>query len=149
MPDKPGIHAAAGPPPLVLHIPGEPGAVRAALRQILGTPALAGLGAEGRGTVELVLAEVLNNIVEHAYGAGGGTIEIVLRPGPAGLDCRIADAGGPMPGGALPPGLPPDLTPGGDLPEGGFGWHLIRSLTTGLAYRREGGRNLISFHLIL
>ena len=32
-----------------------------------------------------------------------------------------------------------------DLPEGGFGWYLIRTLTTDLTYLREGICNTLSF----
>jgi serine/threonine-protein kinase RsbW len=34
-----------------------------------------------------------------------------------------------------------------NLPEGGFGWFLIRALSRDLDYRRVGGRNLLSFRL--
>ena len=34
-----------------------------------------------------------------------------------------------------------------DLPEGGFGWHVIRTLSKDLHYRRENGRNQLSFRL--
>ena len=32
-----------------------------------------------------------------------------------------------------------------DLPEGGFGWFLIRSLTRDLTYLREDGYNMLCF----
>ena len=34
-----------------------------------------------------------------------------------------------------------------ELPEGGFGWDLIRQLTTGLAYARVEGRNELTFRM--
>jgi serine/threonine-protein kinase RsbW len=78
--------------------------------------------------VELVLAEVLNNVAEHAYAGGSGPVEVGLAPRPCGIACRIVDSGLAMPNGQLPRGTCHRSTPG-DLPEGGFGWHLIRSLT--------------------
>lgn len=130
---------------LCLVIAAQPDAVSLALQRVMRAPELAGLNADGRGTAELVLAEVLNNVVEHAYACYPGEIELRLIVAPACLHCRIIDSGLPMPEERLPPGGPPDL--GGDLPEGGFGWGLIRALTTGLEYRRLAGRNHLQFSL--
>jgi serine/threonine-protein kinase RsbW len=49
-----------------------------------------------------------------------------------------------MPNGKLPEGGLPDVGPP-DFPEGGFGWHLIRSLTADLTYARSAGQNRLSF----
>jgi serine/threonine-protein kinase RsbW len=99
---------------------------------------------DDRGTVELVLAEVLNNVAEHAYAGGSGPVEVGLCATPLGLACRIVDRGLAMPGGKLPDGGLPDVAPP-DFPEGGFGWHLIRSLTADLTYARSAGQNRLSF----
>ncbi|TMV61115.1 ATP-binding protein, partial [Thioclava sp. BHET1] len=45
--------------------------------------------------VELVLAEVLNNISEHAYPAGPGVVELLVRRDKAALECRVRDWGRP------------------------------------------------------
>ena len=100
-------------------------------------------------TWELVLAELLNNIVEHAY-AGQDRAEIVywLHFRPCGLQGRVTDHGRPMPGLALPRGEAAALEVAQDaLPEGGFGWNLIRRLARDLDYRREGGMNRLDFTL--
>ncbi len=97
---------------------------------------------------ELVLAEVLNNIVEHALaGQPDGRIDIdISAAAPSGLTCCIRDNGRAMPGGVLPSGDLPDICVDlRDMPEGGFGWHLIRSLTSDLTYRRSAGGNALSF----
>lgn len=130
-----------------LTIPGRPTAVRDGLRALLDTLLLRSLPEDGRGTAEIVLAEALNNIVEHAYTNHDGEIEISLQLRYNELLCRIADTGLPMPGGKLPDGVLPPLGAFEDLPEGGFGWYLIRSLTRDLTYSRADGRNLLSFRL--
>lgn len=99
-------------------------------------------------TIELVLAEVLNNIVEHAYSDGVGLITLDLRRAHGRLCCLLRDEGHPMPAGRLPPGFAPTLASArADLPEGGFGWFLIRSLTRDLRYDREPGCNRLSFSI--
>ncbi len=128
-------------------IPGDSFAVREGLKALFDTIVLRNLPEDGRGTAEIVLAEALNNIVEHAYANHPGDIEITLHLRPHELICRITDTGLPMPDDQLPEGKLAAITPDGELPEGGFGWFLIRSLSQDLHYRREGGRNLLSFRL--
>lgn len=125
-------------------IASDPASVREGLRRALTEVPLSRLTGEDRGTAEIVLAEVLNNIVEHAYASSTGDIRLILSLGPGNLVCRIEDEGRPMPGGTLPAGTLPDPS---DLPEGGFGWHLIRVLSQGLTYDRVGGVNRLSFML--
>jgi len=130
-----------------LTIPADPAAVRDRLIRLVAAPPLADLDPDHRGTVELVLAEVLNNVAEHAYATGQGDVSVTLCREPQGLHCLIVDSGAPMPDGVLPPGRLPaavdvDLA---DLPEGGFGWHLIHNLTQGLHYARQDGQNRLSF----
>ncbi|MDZ4394423.1 ATP-binding protein [Cypionkella sp.] len=130
-----------------LTIPGHQTAVRDGLRALLDTLLLRSLPEDGRGTAEIVLAEALNNIVEHAYAHHDGEIEISLQLRRNELLCKISDTGVPMPGGQLPAGVLAPHVDCADLPEGGFGWHLIRRLSKDLDYRREDGRNLLSFRL--
>jgi serine/threonine-protein kinase RsbW len=96
---------------------------------------------------ELVLAEVLNNIVEHAFaGQPDGRIDIDITAAQSGVTCCIQDNGRAMPGEVLPGGNLPDIRVAvPDLPEGGFGWHLIRSLTSDLTYARTGDGNSLRF----
>jgi len=122
--------------------------VRDSLAQMLATPPLCDLPASMRGMAELVLAEVLNNVAEHAYPAGPGPVTVTLTPVAGGTQCLIVDQGLAMPGGRVPVGdLPSATTDVGDLPEGGFGWHLIHSLTRDLTYQRTGACNRLSFLL--
>lgn len=105
---------------------------------------------EERSTVELVLAEALNNIVEHAHPAVAceGPIRIKGRHLRDGLHIHIVDEGLAMPDGQTPLGLPPrvdvDLL---DLPEGGFGWFLIKDLAKDVAYARINGENRLQLRV--
>jgi serine/threonine-protein kinase RsbW len=140
------MRARQGCDVLRLVIPGTPLAVREALRRVFAAPLLCALDEDARGTAELVLAEVLNNVVEHAYAGAPGEIDLRLGLRPGSLMCMVRDRGRPMPGGRLPGGVPPVIRPD-DPPEGGFGWHLIRSLSQDLRYRRAGGRNHLRFRV--
>lgn len=124
---------------ICLRLEGTSAEVRAALSRLMAQPRLAG-DTDFRQRLEIVLAEVLNNIVEHAYPTVPGRIDLQLAACAAGMICRIADQGLPMPGLEAPLGLSPSLG-GADLPEGGFGWFLIRSLCTELQYRRNAEGN--------
>ncbi len=126
----------------------SPPAVRDSLAQMLAAQPLRDLSPDGRGTAELVLAEVLNNIAEHSYPVAPGPVSVTLTPVDGGTQCLVVDQGVPMPGGHLPEGhLPSADTALEDLPEGGFGWHLIYSLTQDMAYVRIHGSNRLSFLL--
>ncbi|AUH65321.1 ATP-binding protein [Paracoccus zhejiangensis] len=112
------------------------------------------------GRLELVLAEVLNNVAEHGPGAADSSedsgSEAGHRAAPlihlcivrlAGmLSCAVTDDGISLPAGCL---LPPDAPAISeiDLPEGGFGWFLIHDLTQELYYYREERRNFLAFRV--
>lgn len=121
--------------------------VRAALLDLFAARPLGHLPDVERDAAELVLAEVLNNIVEHADVPTQGTIELTIRPSRHGLDCTVVDGGAPMPGDGPPAERMPNLSATRDPPEGGFGWPLIRLLASDLAYRRIGDRNELTFRL--
>lgn len=127
----------------------DPLSVRAALRTILARFIRQMTGDEA-GTLEIVLAEVFNNIVKHGYGdSGKGTITIALSRDPRGLSCLISDEGIALPDRCLSGiGDHPRPVPG-NLPEGGFGWFLIRDLVQDLQYCRLEGRNELFFRLPL
>lgn len=128
-------------------IPSDPMAVRQALCALFDRLMAGRMSADARDTAQIVLAEALNNIVEHAYAQSPGEIEVTIELCRGGLTCRIMDAGLPLPGGALPDGQIAPLCAEDDLPEGGFGWHLIRTLSEDLHYRREGERNFLTFRI--
>ncbi len=96
------------------------------------------LAADHRDCVLLVLAEVLNNVAEHAYGGAVGPVLVTVRQGGDGVLARIIDRGGAAPpleqdGGPDPAGLP----------EGGFGLGLIRGLARDICQLRRFGCNVL------
>lgn len=106
---------------------------------------------EERGTVELVLAEVLNNVAEHAYEESGeGRIELDMKYVPGGITIQLQDFGKPMPDGQTPLGMPANLNVEvEDLPEGGFGWFLIGELAKDMVYERVNDANHLRFRMTL
>lgn len=136
---------------LRLVFPGDETSVRSALKTAMGALRTMQFGPQFRGVVEIVLAEALNNVVEHAYTEHGrGVIEIEVDRLETALAFRIIDDGLPMPKGRLPQGTPQDLdVPPDELPEGGFGWFLIRELTERLDYQRLANRNVLTFRIPL
>lgn len=98
------------------------------------------------GEVQIALAEAVNNVVEHAYaGRTPGDVRIRCNLDNDQLWISIWDAGLPLPDNRLPPGSPADVSgPIEDLPEGGFGWFLIRELTSDIQYQRTNGSNELS-----
>lgn len=102
--------------------------------------------ADTMGRLELVLAEVMNNVAEHACapGATPGLMHLCVVMHDSGLSCAITDHGNQLPPDCLRPRGLPAMDPL-DLPEGGFGWFLIQGLTHSLCYYREDHRNCLAF----
>lgn len=129
-----------------LSFPATLGAVADALAHVDSRLGDMCVGPDLRGDVAIALGEVLNNVAEHAC-AGLAGARVTLRGGLSGQELwvEICDPGRPFPGGGLPAGQAVDLSlPVDALPEGGFGWFLIRSLTSGLEYRRQNGLNRLT-----
>lgn len=125
------------------------------VRRLLGRvmPMLAdwGLSLDDCTTSEIVLAETLNNIAEHAFPTQDeAVISLHLRADDRALYIAIQEAGLPMPGLTAPQGQPPDPhVPRADLPEGGFGWFLIRAQTSALTYHRRASGNHLAYSIRL
>ncbi len=134
-------------PDLRLAFFGTPLSVRRALARV--REACAELGEADSGTVELALAEALNNVVEHAYSdRETGPVNLRLHHDGDAIRVVLRDHGAPMPVDGLPSGIPGDLPDSlFDLPEGGFGWLIIRDLAQDFAYRREGRVNTLTFRI--
>ena len=125
-------------------------AIRGALSVIRENLAPLALPREELCIVELIVAEVLNNIVDHAFDdhPHPGSIRIHGSYGPDGLKFRFTDLGKPMPRSALRASQ--DAIPCVDpltLPEGGFGMGLIKRLTDNLDYSRTGALNCLTMRI--
>lgn len=143
--------ACADPATLRTEVHGTPEGVRDALIELRACPQLQDVPADQVRSVELVVAEALNNIVEHALkDTSAPTIHLAMAKTDQDIAFEICDAGAPMPGHKLPPGTLPDIgTDVAGYPEGGFGWHLIKKLTVQLRYVRLPDENRLSFRFPL
>ena len=123
--------------------------MREALVQLRQRLAALELSVDDLGSVEVVLGEVLNNIVEHAYGPeADGLVLMSCMPNGHVLRFCVEDEGVAFPQERLPTGeLPSFDGPLETLPEGGFGWYLVRHLAVDLDYRRKGTRNVLAFSI--
>ncbi|GAB5449396.1 ATP-binding protein [Gymnodinialimonas sp.] len=122
--------------------------VREALDQTRAATQAAQIDTATCDTSQIILGEVLNNVVEHAYRfEEGHPIELSIWLTDAGLWCKIHDQGAPMPNGVPPAGVSAaiDATDRDALPEGGFGWAMVRELTQELQYFRVDGCNALLF----
>lgn len=134
---------------LEMVIPNDPFAVRDALQKISRTLHEIPVSGEFQSTSQIVLAEALNNIVEHAYETvGSGQIGLVLRQRDQDIQVELRDQGRPMPSRIIPTAENPRRGPAPEtLPEGGFGWKIISDLVQDMNYRRESGNNILNFRL--
>lgn len=123
--------------------------VRATLQKLMAALGDFDLSRDAAHKVELVLAEVLNNVVKHSYADNDdGLIELRISRGDGMLACDVSDQGAGIPGDPPFALKIPDLdcSPA-DLPEGGFGWALIGELAENLRYSRCDGCNHLTFCL--
>ena len=99
------------------------------------------------GEIELVLAEVLNNISEHG-GRESLTHSISLKWHRSdGLCINVIDEGRCIPTGTITNAQMPDLdTEIDDLPEGGFGWALVDILCSKVRSKRHGSFNTLRLY---
>lgn len=136
---------------LDLCLSSEPSSIRMALARLIRRLAYQEIAPEALGKVELVLAEVMNNIVEHALeGKNDGIIHLKAEKLTHTLAFEVSDSGNPMPNGQLPRRPMPITNLDIDsLPEGGFGWPLIHTLTDAIGYEYNNGMNVLKFSIEL
>jgi sigma-B regulation protein RsbU (phosphoserine phosphatase) len=101
------------------------------------------VNARFRGTLGVVLDELLNNIVSYAYEDDGAhEIQLVLELAGDRLVLTISDDGIPFNAFAAPA---PDTSASlDDRQIGGLGIHLVRELMDEVGYHRGIGRNIVS-----
>jgi anti-sigma regulatory factor (Ser/Thr protein kinase) len=102
--------------------------------------ARSGVPAAASASIMIASDEILSNVVNH----GGGSIEIDGAVEPSAVRIAVADDGP-----AFDPLARPAPDTSLDIDEraiGGLGIHLVREMMDGVAYRREAGRNRLTFH---
>jgi serine/threonine-protein kinase RsbW len=127
-----------------LTLPASAGSISAFSEFVRDGAAAAGVDTQEFGKLELVLEEILINVARYAYTPETGAVEVTCAPaGPHKIRIEIADFGrvfNPLEAD------PPDLSRGlADRPIGGLGVFLVRSMVDSIDYRREQGRNILSF----
>lgn len=96
----------------------------------------------------LALEEVLTNVISYGYAdADDHEIEIRIRLDVGTLTLEVEDDAEPFnPLGVAIPDLAQSAR---DRPIGGLGVHLVRNVMTGLAYRRDGNKNVLTMSRVL
>jgi len=97
------------------------------------------------GELDLLIEEVFMNVCCHAYPDGKqGIVTLTYSvPAPGELSVEVADQGEEFnPLTAAPPDLTLNLE---DLPIGGLGIFLVKTLASSLTYRRDCGWNRLTF----
>lgn len=112
-----------------------------------------GVTRDNLSTILIVVSEVLNNIAEHGYQGvppGGFVLRGVVRADHAVFGFH--DTGSPLPEHLLAEDeaeqLPTELP---ELPEGGYGWSLIRTLAAKIRHRytHRGNWLLVRINLVV
>lgn len=101
-----------------------------------------GFSEEARQRIELVAEEALVNVFVHGYAQNQGQVEVRYPASDdLALTIEIRDAGVSFnPLSLADPDLQPDLA---HRKVGGMGVFLIRKMTDGVSYRREGDNNIL------
>ena len=137
------------PPDEVLRcrFPATAPAVSTQIANLQSAFAKRGLAEDLRSDVTIVLGEVLNNIVEHALeNVDGAWVMLEVTRENGRLHVETVDRGAALPPALLASADQPKLdVPVDDLPEGGFGWFIIHSLTEDMIYERDDGTNRLNF----
>ena len=95
-----------------------------------------------RYAASLALEELLTNIIKYGYGdAAEHAIDIRVESGDRELALTLEDDGHPFDPTTL---ATPDTGQRiEDRAVGGLGIHLVRKMTDGMTWRREGGKNIV------
>lgn len=135
--------------PIHIELEGTPQEVRHALLHLRDQLSDSPVRTVDSGTLEIVLGEVLNNVVEHAFAEKpDGRIALTCDHKEGYWTVLVRDNGVPMPGESLPPGIAPEVELAfADLPEGGFGWSMVRMLAHDIHYHRTKGWNALSLRV--
>ena len=128
-----------------LTLPARVESVRTFHQFVRGGAESADMGSQDMDKLDLVLEEILVNIARYAYEGGVGDVEVAYAVGAGSLLVEVTDSGSSFnPLEAAPPNLTVGLA---DRPIGGLGVLLVKQIVGSLGYRRENGRNTVSFRI--
>lgn len=98
--------------------------------------------------LSLALEELVTNVVKHGYAGrdtAGESMTVTARTEAGRVFVAIEDGGV-----AFDPTAAPEVDTDLDIEErkiGGLGVHLVRTLVEQLSYRRQDGRNILTFQI--
>lgn len=125
-----------------LVIPADLAEIRKVAAAIDDAGRASGFSDSSIGELQLAVEEALANTIVHGYRGAPGDVAIAIRAAPREVSVRLEDDAPPF-----DPFTAPDPDRGSDLegrPIGGLGVFLIREMTDEVAYRYEGGRNVLT-----
>ena len=127
----------------------DPDTVHSVVQRVLDDLGALNLSDDRRSDFKILLVEVINNIIEHGYQReNSNPIELSLTRDGRSLKFVFVDFGLPMPFGKIQSDiLNPAAYARDQLPEGGFGWQIIRQLAHDIGYERNGRVNSLSLKL--
>lgn len=145
-----GSLAIGTPAPLCLRFRSAPLEIRGALERVADWLRAQRPESPPARDLELVLAELLNNISDHSYEGALGPIRLLLSRTGDWVHCSIEDEGKPLEAKFLPTKCRPVPLPDRDrLPERGYGWVMVRKLARDFDFERCEGRNRLGFRVLL
>ncbi len=97
-------------------------------------------------TLALIVEELVTNIVKYGYaGADAGPLKLTVKLDNDRVVGTLIDAGAPFdPTSMATPDVEAEME---DRRIGGLGVHLVRTMSEDFSYRRDEGRNVVSFRL--
>jgi anti-sigma regulatory factor (Ser/Thr protein kinase) len=104
----------------------------------------AGLDEDKTYALDLTVVEMVTNIVDYSYRGAAGEIRLDLDVGPAAAVLKIRDRGPAFDPLAVPPPVKPRSVEEATI--GGFGIHLVRSMSNGCEYERREGQNVLTVY---
>ena len=127
------VETAKGVRVVRLRMPARPEYVALARLALAGLAGARALPDDDLADLKLALTEAVSNSVRHAYGSGGGHVDVSYELRGRRITIEVVDDG---------EGFDPDETPGFDgdeLSEGGLGIAIIRTLADELEIESRPG----------
>jgi serine/threonine-protein kinase RsbW len=129
----------------------DPETVHSVVQRVLDDLNALTLSDDHRADLKILLVEVINNIIKHGYQRENSKpieLSLTMRSSSRSLKFVFMDFGLPMPFGKIQSdNLNPATDARDQLPEGGFGWQIIRQLAHDIRYERNRRVNSLSLKL--